>query len=346
MRKLLILLTLTLLFVMPVSALEITAPPVPDSGKAFMPETRESFADGLLSIVHDALMALRPDLREALQVCVSAAAAVMVISVLRLLPSMKTKAADMGGVVTVAALLLHSSDSMVNLGIRTVSEISGYGKMLLPVMTSALAAQGGVSSSAALYAGTAVFDAVLCGLIENILAPMIYFFLTLCTACAAVGEDMLKNSRDMIKSFMVWLLKTLLYVFTGYISITGVVSGSTDAAALKAAKLTISGVVPVVGGILSDASEAVLVTAGTVKNAAGIYGMLAVIAVWIGPFLKIGLHYMLLKLTGAVCSIFGSKEMSGLISDFSTAMGMLLAMTGSVCLMLMISLVCFMRGVG
>ena len=101
-----------------------------------------------------------------------------------------------------------------------------------------------------------------------------------------------------------------------------------------------------VGGILSDASEAVLVSAGTVKNAAGIYGMLAVIAIWIGPFLKIGLHYLLLKLTGAVCAIFGSKEMSGLVGDFSSAMGMLLAMTGSVCLMLMISLVCFMRGVG
>ncbi len=346
MRKLLIMLAFIFCVATPVSALEITAPPVPDSGKTYMPESQESFSDGLLSIVHGALMALRPDLRDALQVCVSAAASVMVISVLRLLPSMKTKAADMGGVVAVAAMLLHSSNSLVNLGVQTVSEISGYGKMLLPVMTSALAAQGGISSSAALYAGTAAFDAILCGLIESVLAPMIYIFLTLCTASAAVGEDMLKSVRDMVKSFMVWLLKTLLYIFTGYISITGVVSGSTDAAALKAAKLTISGVVPVVGGILSDASEAVLVTAGTVKNAAGIYGMLAVVAVWIGPFLKIGLHYMLLKLTGSICGIFGSKEMSGLINDFSTAMGMLLAMTGSVCLMLMISLVCFMRGVG
>ena len=346
MRKILILMVLILMAAKPVSALEITAPPVPESGKAYMPESQESFSEGLLSILQDAMMALRPDLMEALRLCVSAAAAVMVISVLRLLPSMKTKAADIGGVAAVAAILLQSSNALVNLGVRTVSEISGYGKMLLPVMTSALAAQGGISSSAALYAGTAVFDAVLCSLIENILAPMIYIYLALCTASAAVGEDMLSKLRDTVKSFMVWLLKTLLYVFTGYISITGVVSGSTDAAALKAAKLTISGVVPVVGGILSDASEAVLVTAGTVKNAAGIYGMLAVVAVWIGPFLKTGLHYLLLKLTGAICGIFGSKEMSGLINDFSTAMGMLLAMTGSVCLMLMISLVCFMRGVG
>ena len=346
MRRLLIPLLLILMLAIPVSAAEISAPPVPESGKSLMPDSAENFSEGLRSILQDALMTLRPDLKEAMQVCVSVAVSVMVISVLRLIPSMKIKAADTAGVVSIAAILMRSSDSLIHLGVRTISEISGYGKILLPVMTSALAAQGGISSSTALYTGTAVFDAVLCSLIEKILAPMIYIFLALCAAAAAIGEETLNKVRDVVKSCMVWLLRTLLYVFTGYISITGVVSGSTDAAALKAAKLTISGVVPVVGGILSDASEAVLVTAGTVKNAAGIYGMLAVIAVWIGPFLKIGLHYMLLKLTGAISAIFGSKEMSGLINDFSSAMGMILAMTGSVCLMLMISLVCYMRGVG
>ena len=100
------------------------------------------------------------------------------------------------------------------------------------------------------------------------------------------------------------------------------------------------------GGILSDASEAVLVGAGTVKNAVGIYGMFAIIAIWIGPFLKIAAHYLLLKTTGAVCGIFGSKQITDMIQDFSSAMGLLLAMTGTVCLMLMISMVCFMKGVG
>ena len=157
---------------------------------------------------------------------------------------------------------------------------------------------------------------------------------------------MLKKMRDAMKSVMVWVLKNILYIYTGYIGISGVVSGTTDAAALKAAKLTISSVVPVVGSILSDASEAILVSAGTVKNAAGIYGLFAVIALWIKPFLQIGVHYLLLKATGAVCSIFSTKEATDLIRDFSSALGLLLAMTGAICLMLLISLVCFLKGVG
>ena len=145
---------------------------------------------------------------------------------------------------------------------------------------------------------------------------------------------------------MTWCLKTLLYIFTGYIGITGVVSGTADAAAVKAAKLAISGAVPVVGGILSDASEVVLVTAGTVKNAVGVYGMLAIAAIWLGPFVKIGAHYLLLKGCGLICGVFGSKEHCTLIQDFSSAMGLLLAMTGSVCVMLLVSMVCFMKGAG
>jgi hypothetical protein len=125
----------------------------------------------------------------------------------------------------------------------------------------------------------------------------------------------------------------------------GMGGGSADAAALKAAKLTISGAVPVVGGILSDASEAVLVSTPLVKNTAGIYGILAILALCMGPFLKIGAHYLMLKLTHAVTATIGSKELNSLIGGFSTAMGLLLAMTGSVCLLLLISTVCFMKGI-
>ena len=114
---------------------------------------------------------------------------------------------------------------------------------------------------------------------------------------------------------------------------------------LKATKLTISGMVPVVGNIISDASEAVLVSTGIMKNAAGIYGLLAILAIWIGPFLQIGIQYLLLKLTSGICEMFTVKSISDLVNDFAAAMGLILAMTGSVCLMFLISTICFMKGV-
>jgi len=161
----------------------------------------------------------------------------------------------------------------------------------------------------------------------------------------ALAEEILKKFSDAVKLFLSWLLKTLLIVFTTYMSVTGVVSGTADAAALKAAKVAISSVVPVVGGILSDASESVLVSVGILKNAAGIYGILAVLAVFIGPFIKVGVQYLVLKVSGAICCIFTNKNISALIDDYSTAMGLLLAMVAAGCLLVLISTICFLKGI-
>lgn len=344
--RLVLIVVLIFSLAIPVSAADITAPTVPEAGRDLMPEDGTSFGEGIWQICCRGFAKIRPDIADGAKISLCVIAAVVLLSVLSAFPGMTETCCDLVGTVCIAGLLLGSANSLIRLGTDTVEEISQYGKLLLPVMTTALAAQGGLTASASLYVGTAAFDTLLGSLISTILVPLVYLYLALAAANAALGDDLLKKIRDFLKWLMTWVLKTVLYVFTGYMGITGVVSGTTDAATLKAAKLTISGVVPVVGGILSDASEAVLVGAGVVKNAAGIYGIFAVLALILEPFLRIGVHYLILKFTAAVCSIFGSKRITQLVADFTSVMGLILAMTGTVCLLILISTVCFLRGVG
>lgn len=344
MKQLLIIILVLFQLAVPVSALEIEAPPVPDSGRELMPSDTSSFPEALTELLDKTLQRVRPDFSEAAAVGSAVFASGLLLSLLD--PQKGKGPAVLAAVAGAAVILLGSSNVLIHLAADTVRELSDYGKLLFPVMTAAMAAQGGVTTSAALYTGTAVVDSLLSSLLSGILVPAVYLYLAMAVTFAATGEEMLKRLRDMIKNAISWCLKTILTVFTTYMSITGVVSGTTDAAALKAAKVTISSVVPVVGGILSDASEAVLVGAGVMKNAAGIYGILAVLAVFLEPFLRIGVHYLVLKITAALCGIFGSGGITALAEDFSSAMGLLLAMTGSVCLLLMVSTVCFLKGVG
>lgn len=329
---------------LPVSAVDIAAPTVPPDGQAYMPENTTSFSEGLRELLKNVLEGCISGISEALGIGMRILAAVLLVSTLSLwngnLP------ADLAGALAVGAIMFRNAGTMIGLAKDTVAEMSAYGKLLLPVMTAAMAAQGGVTASTALYMGTAFFDALLGGLLSDFLVPLIYCFLALATAGSVCGEDCLKKLRDFLKNTMGWMLKTILTVFTTYMGITGVVSGTTDAAMLKAAKVTISSVVPVVGGILSDASEAVLVGTGVVKNTAGIYGIFAVLSLFLAPFLRIGTQYLVLKLTASVCGVFGRKTMTGLVEDFACAMGMLLAITGSMCLLLLVSVVCFLKGGG
>ena len=329
----------------PVKAEEITAPPAPESAVVMVPEQPETFSEGLTTVLREALDYLYPAFRSAAATCLGSIAAILLTSLVHSIPGSTQKVTDMVATVSVAMLLLSPSGALIKLGAATVEELSEYGKLLLPVMTAALAAQGGTTTSAALYTGTAFFDALLSGIISSVIVPMLYVFLCLSVASCATGEQILEKLVGFLKWAITWCMKIVLYIFTGYIGITGVVSGAADAAAIKATKLTISGMVPVVGGILSDASEAVLVSAGLVKSAVGVYGVLVIIALWIRPFIEIGVQYLMLKLTAGICGMFGVKAPVKLISDFSGGMGMLLAMTGAVSLLLMVSVVCLMRGV-
>lgn len=346
MIRLVLSILLLLSLASPVYAIAFTAPPVPDSGQNWMPENTQNFGEGIWELLQTAINHIRPDLEEAVQVIISVIAAVLIICIVHTFQGGVKKTAEITGTVCISIILLSNTNSMIRLAADTILELSEYGKLLFPVMTAAMAAQGGLTSSTALYAGTAVFDMLIANLISKVMLPLVYLYLALAVSNGAMQEDILKRLRDMVKGFVNWSLKILLTVYTTYMSITGVVSGATDAAALKATKVTISSVVPVIGGILSDASEAILVSAGLMKNAAGLYGIFALLAVFLRPFLKIGMHYILLKASAAVCCLFGTKNLVDLMDDFSSAMGILLAMTGAVCLLLLISTVCFMKGVG
>ena len=108
-------------------------------------------------------------------------------------------------------------------------------------------------------------------------------------------------------------------------------------------KAAVSGMVPVVGGMISDASETLLASAGVLKNSVGVFGMLAVLAIALTPFLRVAAHYLLLRLTTAVGGAVALKPHVTLLEQLTTAMGFLLAMCAACCLLLLMATVCLMR---
>ena len=124
--------------------------------------------------------------------------------------------------------------------------------------------------------------------------------------------------------------------------VMNVCSNDSISAAVKAAKLTISSTVPVVGSMIADASETLLVSAGLIRSGVGIFGMLGVLAVSIGPFLETGLGYLTMKCTAALSASVGEKQLSSLISALAGAMGLITALTGVCTVLVLISCVAFM----
>ena len=346
MRRVLIFVLLGILLALPVRAMEFEAPAPPDSAAQLLPKQADSFGEGLWNVVREAAELVSPSLTEAAGCCLRVFGGILLTAMVgQFAPGISKGALELAGTAAVAALLLEPSASLIEVGLQTVTELQDYGKLLLGVMASALAARGGVSASTALYVGTAFFDTLLGAAVTAVFLPMLWMYLALSIAHGAVGEEVLDKLRQFLRWLMEWALKLSLYIFTGYMTITGVVSGTADAAAGKAAKIAISGAVPVVGGILSDATDAVLLGAATLGSGAGIWGILTVLAIFCAPAIRIGCQYLLLKVTAAVGESLGGLRCAALAGDFAGMMGLLMALVSTQTVLLLISTVCFLRGV-
>lgn len=325
---------------------DFIAPAPSGDAITLMPPQVGNFPADLMSVIVAAFSKVQPDMVDAVRICLTLILCAVLLGLFRSLPGKMNEIVSIAGAVMPGMILLSNTRSMVQLATSTVTEMSQYGKLLLPVLTATLAGQGGGGTSAALYTMTMVADSIFCSFLTKLLIPLVYTFLLL-QICFAVTKDIMMGSLSkQISGIVSWIMKISLTAYTALLSVTGVITGTTDAAALKATKLTLSNVVPLVGGILSDASEAVLVGAGVVKNTAGVYGLLSLLAILVTPFLKIGIQYLMLKGTTVVCQILDDGAVSQIISAFTTAMGILLALVGSMAIIFAISIICFLKGMG
>lgn len=241
-------------------------------------------------------------------------------------------------VAVIGAATVSDFHSYISLGTDTLQTLSDYSHVLLPVLSSAAAASGAAGSAAAKYAATAVCMDVLLSAAKDVVVPCVCGYAALSVADAAVGNEILKTAKKIVKTVCTFLLSAVCAAFTFWLSVTGVVSGTADALAARVAKTTVSAALPVVGSILSDAASTLAAAAGTLRATIGIFGLVAVAAICLPPVVTLGVRFLIYKLTAAVCECIADKRFSELISNLGTAFGLLLAINGAGAMMLFLSL--------
>ena len=74
-------------------------------------------------------------------------------------------------------------------------------------------------------------------------------------------------------------------------------------------------------------------------------GLLTVLAICILPFLRLGVHYLVYRLTAALCATVCSGPEVKLIDDIGSAFALLLGLVGGGGLILYVSLIAAVKGV-
>lgn len=244
---------------------------------------------------------------------------------------------SMAGAVTITLLTAGDLESLLGLGRQTIGELSQFSGVLLPVLAAVTAAAGYPGTATVQQAAAVLLVDLMIAFIQELLLPMVYLYIGVLTASCALSEERLGGLAAGMKRVIVWGLTIPLLGFTLYLSAARVITGAVDAASVRVTKAALSGMVPVVGGIISEAAETVLAGAGVLKNTIGIFGTLAVLAACALPFLHLGIQYLLYKLTAFLAAAMGASGLCKLIDGLGGAFGLILGMTGSCAILLLIS---------
>lgn len=295
--------------------------------------------ENLTTLVESGTEQIGSELKKAVRSGVLLLIIVLLCSVGELGDQLGIPAVPIAGALAVAAVSVSDVNALLGLGRETINTVTSFSNVILPAMTAITAATGAITGASAKHMAAALFSGLLTNLIDGVLTPAVYGFVAVNIGYAAIGNPGLKRMAAFLKWLAVTILTVTLLIFVGYLSISGIMTGSADAAAIKAAKFTISGAVPVVGGILADAAESVLASAGILKGTVGVFGMIVVLGICLLPFLRLAIHYLVYKLVSALAASVGGGRVCELIDSMGTAFGLVLGMTGACALLLLVTLV-------
>lgn len=256
------------------------------------------------------------------------------------------QAAKLVGMMAVCAISMSDIHSLMGLGREAIGRMAQFADLLLPTLAAAAAAGGTPASAAARQLATVLFSDLLIQLISRVLIPLTYLYAAACAAYAAIGNKGLKRIAKTLKGVVTGSLTIMLLIFVGYLSVSGVIAGAADAVSVKTAKLAISGMVPVVGGVLSDAAETVLASAAILRNAIGVFGALVILGVCLTPFLQMGVHYLVYKLTATLAATTSEGPVVELIDDLGGAFALELGMVASCGMLLLFGVISCLNAAG
>ena len=270
-----------------------------------------------------------------------------VISVVQTLPLDGGQANVCGivGAVSIALICTREATACVPLGFHVMESLSSFSGRLLPALCAAATAGGALTSAGAKYAVSSLFLDLFITIMTQYLRPMLDLYIAAVIAGNVLQNEILLSVTSLFKRVLRVCLIGSAAAFTGYLTLTGVLSGSVDAAAAKAAKTTVSTVLPVVGGILSDAAGTIISGAGILRSGIGSLGLLCVLAVSVIPYASLGIHYLMYQLISGFTSSFSDKRISALLHGFSDVYAMLLGVVGTISFVMFASIVSLMRAV-
>lgn len=219
--------------------------------------------------------------------------------------------------VPVAEIVTTSFAVLETLGVFTTA----FSGVFCAVVSSAGNITAGVTHSALTVFSNALFS----GLLSEFCRPVVSAMCSLGFLSCFDMFDFSTRFSGIVKKIYVFFMSFIGTVFSGIITVKGVLSDGADSLAAKSIRFVVGRSLPVVGGTVSETYSALVSSLTLIKNTVGIFGIITVIVTVLPTLIDLLMWILTLEISISVSESFGTGQALGMLNVLKDTLVLLVA---------------------
>lgn len=225
--------------------------------------------------------------------------------------------------VLIAILVIGNFTETMNMARNAIDRMVVFMQAILPILLTLLTAVSGPNTKI-LFHPMIIFTINLIGtIIKNIIIPLIYFSFIISIISNVSNRLEFSKLSELGRQVIGFVISAALTLFIGMITIYGLGS-NIDGLTIRTAKFAVDKLIPVVGGFLADAVEAVVGCSAILKNGLGFIGLLILLFICILPVIKILALLFVYKIIAVVIQPIGTSNLVEFFNEVGKSLFLIL----------------------
>ena len=245
--------------------------------------------------------------------------------------------------IIISTLVLNNFSDIINMTKDSIVDLVGFSNSLIPLLMTLMLTTGAIVSTGVIKPILLLLINFIGNFISNFILPLVIIGTTLSVVSKISNKVRIDKLAKFMKSTGVWILGIIMTLFVTILSLEGSITETVDGVTAKTAKAAVSTVIPVVGKILGDATDAVIGCAGILKNAVGFVGIIVIAGICIIPIIKLALLSFTYYIASCICQPIADEKVIGLLDSIGDTFKILLGIIFCVAVMLIIGLTIVMK---
>ncbi len=206
-----------------------------------------------------------------------------------------------------------------------------------PVYAATLASQGMTLSAVSHQTLMLAAAQGISLLTQTVVMPLLCAALALGLSGAVGRGSRLSEAGAFVNKVAMWLLGLSLTVFVGMLSFQGVITAGADSVGGRVMRFSVSGLVPIVGGSLSEALYTVRGCLSVLKGTIGVFGVFSTVLIVLPTLIECVIWNVLLYAARLLAELFSFGALAGTVETARGIVRTLIAVLASSALLMIVA---------